>query len=778
MALNKTMTFDLELKPGGIPPIVHASQGDIGRMFKANIYWDGSAATSYISGATVNLRGRKPDKTVFDYTATLAGSMVTFETTEQMTIISGPVECELVFSNDGDVIASANFVLIVEESPYDPNAISESEVAGLNAMIQAATPEAVADWFENDAPTSTTFTNAVQDATDAYLDENGVTVPEVVDIRSGYNGIDYSSAGVAIRKQTSDVNAALSELKDGENPVVNIEWESGKIRTSTGEELDGQGGKRSVEYLKEAEYISVNAGSTELYIIFYSFDGTSYTYQSAVAVANANNPYMFKNDSDYYFRLSCSNPSALPTVTITGRSLLVYDMDRATTKLYGSSNTITVSTNGSKNIDFSLYDETYIINFSNITQPLSVVGVYGLNERNQTTLLETVRSFTEPVTINPGKYYPSLRYYVEFSSTVGSVDITIENKSVDERINEKQDALTAGAGITIANNVISSTGRASGSMGIYSVKDFGAQGDGETIDTTAIQNCIIAAEAVGYEVYFPAGTYLIDDTITIHDASLRGTLSQDGNGYNRSNGVKIKATTAAGMIKIEKEPGTTSVTAITIKNIVLDGGANAAYCIFMNERRATLYDVYCENAAVGLKLTRIYNGLFVNSVFNNNMQYGIYMETACNNITFIGCFCGGNSRDANNVYANVYASNPTGTPSLENSNIKFIACELDAPYNENAYNFDMNDCCVLVFEKNYFEGAKAGLFTLSNVQGLNITDNYFIDVSMSVNDTTITGTFFGNSFKLYNKQSGTAICNLKSDAITGGNYIATGYQTQ
>ena len=174
MALNKTLSFDLELKPGGIPPIIHASQGDIGRMFKANIYWDGSAATSYVSGATVNLRGKKPDKTVFDYTATLAGSMVTFETTEQMTIISGPVECELVFSNDGDIIASANFLLIVEASPYDPNAISESEVQGLNAMIQAATPEAVDDWFETEAPSSTVFANAVSDAVADYADTNGI----------------------------------------------------------------------------------------------------------------------------------------------------------------------------------------------------------------------------------------------------------------------------------------------------------------------------------------------------------------------------------------------------------------------------------------------------------------------------------------------------------------------------------------------------------------------------------------------------------------------------
>lgn len=176
MALNKTMTFDLELKPGGIPPIVHASQGDIGRMFKANIYWDGSAATSYISGATVNLRGRKPDKTVFDYSATLSGSMVTFETTEQMTIISGPVECELVFSNDGDVIASANFVLIVEESPYNPDALSESDVNTLGELVSDQIPPAVGEWLDDNIGTNAALSEVINDATDAYLDENGVTV--------------------------------------------------------------------------------------------------------------------------------------------------------------------------------------------------------------------------------------------------------------------------------------------------------------------------------------------------------------------------------------------------------------------------------------------------------------------------------------------------------------------------------------------------------------------------------------------------------------------------
>ena len=170
-----TTTFKLDLTPGASRQVLYASQGDIGRPFKAELYWNGTRFNA--DACTAVLRGKKVDATVFEYdTPVIDGYYCTFETAEQMTIISGPVECELVFSNDGDIIASANFVLIVEASPYDPNAISESEVQGLNAMIQAATPEAVDDWFETEAPTSETFTNAVSDAVSDYIDEHGMAL--------------------------------------------------------------------------------------------------------------------------------------------------------------------------------------------------------------------------------------------------------------------------------------------------------------------------------------------------------------------------------------------------------------------------------------------------------------------------------------------------------------------------------------------------------------------------------------------------------------------------
>lgn len=177
MALNNHVEkFTLDMAPGGIAPVLNVSQGDIGRTFTADMYW---AGTSYdVSGLTVRLRGRKRDNTVFDYALSApSGSEVTFETQEQMTIIPGNVECELVFTDSNSrVVGTANFVFIVEESPYDPNAISESEVTGLVDLISDQIGGAVDDWMETEAPTSPEFAAAMQDATDAYLDEHGVSI--------------------------------------------------------------------------------------------------------------------------------------------------------------------------------------------------------------------------------------------------------------------------------------------------------------------------------------------------------------------------------------------------------------------------------------------------------------------------------------------------------------------------------------------------------------------------------------------------------------------------
>lgn len=189
-----THEFKLDLTPGASRPVLYASQGDIGRPFMARCYWNGATWTA--TGNTANIRGKKPDETVFDYTATVDGSTVTFETTEQMTIISGPVECELVFSQGGDVIASANFVLIVEDSPYNPDALSESDVYTLTELVIDAIGDAITTALEN---------NMIDTA---HIDNLAVTTAKVA-----ANAITWEKLAVAVQNRITTLESGLTDLE-------------------------------------------------------------------------------------------------------------------------------------------------------------------------------------------------------------------------------------------------------------------------------------------------------------------------------------------------------------------------------------------------------------------------------------------------------------------------------------------------------------------------------------------------------------------------------------
>ena len=77
--------------------------------------------------------------------------------------------------------------------------------------------------------------------------------------------------------------------------------------------------------------------------------------------------------------------------------------------------------------------------------------------------------------------------------------------------------------------------------GTFDVKQYGAVGDGKTLDTAAINKTIeAAASAGGGTVYFPAGTYLsfsirLKSNIALyldHGATLLAATSGDQGGYD------------------------------------------------------------------------------------------------------------------------------------------------------------------------------------------------------------------------------------------------------
>ena len=147
--------FNLNIIPGAVAPIIHASQYDDGREFRANLF-EGPSVYTLTGAETITINVRKPDGNVVTAAVTnTADSYVEFATTEQMTACSGANLCELKFENSPVKIGSLNFILSVEADPLEGGIQSESAIHDLQAQIAAAVAEQydAADVIFDAAPT-------------------------------------------------------------------------------------------------------------------------------------------------------------------------------------------------------------------------------------------------------------------------------------------------------------------------------------------------------------------------------------------------------------------------------------------------------------------------------------------------------------------------------------------------------------------------------------------------------------------------------------------------
>lgn len=121
-----TQTFNLDLIPNGIPPIVYVSQYDKGQQWIFNIVKENQLFT-IPPYSSVTVQGTKKDGTGFQYPCTYSGYQVFVTEEQQMTIFNGDVKAELCIANGDDLIATLNFIIRIEPAPLnDDTLISET----------------------------------------------------------------------------------------------------------------------------------------------------------------------------------------------------------------------------------------------------------------------------------------------------------------------------------------------------------------------------------------------------------------------------------------------------------------------------------------------------------------------------------------------------------------------------------------------------------------------------------------------------------------------------
>lgn len=176
---------------------------------------------------------------------------------------------------------------------------------------------------------------------------------------------------------------------------------------------------------------------------------------------------------------------------------------------------------------------------------------------------------------------------------------------------------------------------------VVNVKDYGAKGDGSTVDTTAIQ----AAIATGKTVYFPEGTYKTGKLTLVTRSKLLGAGSsksillgtdtkilepQNGGGYAGSEyihieGLTFRAETENQTTAIRGQSDTIYITYATVRDCSFE--LTLQYGIYGNFLQSRILN--CLFGKLGTATTTMTTGIYLNGIAageaNANLIHGCYV---------------------------------------------------------------------------------------------------------------------------------------------------------
>lgn len=159
---------ELNLSPSASSPVVFVSQNDNDYTMSFTLVKDDSPYTP-ASGTSATISGRKPDNTVYSYTATLSGSKITFTITSQMTAVYGRCSCEISLKRGTATVGTVNIIMYVEPSPLSStNNPSRNDLPTISEMSKYAQEAAASAKSAKDIANLKAFTGATSTTAGAW----------------------------------------------------------------------------------------------------------------------------------------------------------------------------------------------------------------------------------------------------------------------------------------------------------------------------------------------------------------------------------------------------------------------------------------------------------------------------------------------------------------------------------------------------------------------------------------------------------------------------------
>ena len=199
------LPIQVNLIPGydHVPPVVKLNQYEYGLTRQFEVYYGGEKYT-IPSGSTVRIEGTKPDMTGYSYAASFSGNIITVTIKEQMTVIAGYHEAELVIIPSTSLrAATINLRMDIERGALSKSIpISETEIP---AIVDAARSHAL---------------RAETAADSAEQSETAAKASEIIATNSA-----ASASTSATNARTSEVNAKESEVNSKESETNSKAYE-------------------------------------------------------------------------------------------------------------------------------------------------------------------------------------------------------------------------------------------------------------------------------------------------------------------------------------------------------------------------------------------------------------------------------------------------------------------------------------------------------------------------------------------------------------------------
>ena len=331
-----TQEFDLKIIPDSGPVVVHVNQYDTG-IGRFVIHLLDVDETPYSpTNAVVMIQGTKPDKHGFAYTATISGSTVTADVTEQMTAVEGIVRTQIVVTDAQGVTGTFVFHMDVQRSALqDDTDISETELPAIIDLArknarEAAESAAAAKVSEDNAKDSedaaaeseanaaTSETNAAQSESNAATSEENAEA-WAVGTRDGnpvsstdetyHNNSKYYSDRALISETNaaaSEANAATSETNASASAANAAESET-NAKTSETNSADSASAAATSE--ANAAASKTNAAVSESNAATSESNAEAWAVGQRAGVDVPDTDATYQNNSKYYSGLAGTHAS-------------------------------------------------------------------------------------------------------------------------------------------------------------------------------------------------------------------------------------------------------------------------------------------------------------------------------------------------------------------------------------------------------------------------------------------------------------------------------------